>query len=103
MENKTTVKKVNKSAIKNLHTTAIASRQTEALMQESRHAEFLNAFSSLYSTVLIRKLRKLKTELKTQYVITIESFQITKNPDILEMPIIIRSKADNKLGKISII
>jgi hypothetical protein len=72
-------------------------------LPEMPHTEFLNAFSNLYTTVLSKKLRKLKSELKDQYVFTIEPLKTTKNPKVMERAIIIKSKADNKLGKISII
>ena len=57
----------------------------------------------VYSKVLIKKLRGIKAELKDQYEFEIKSSDVSKRPDILERPIFIKSKADKKLGKISII
>ena len=81
-------------------TIAIADKQASGA---NTYNEFINNFNDLYSKVLIKKLRVLKAELKDQYEFEIKSSDVSKRPDILERPIFIKSKADKKLGKISII
>ncbi|MBK0402492.1 hypothetical protein I5M27_05810 [Adhaeribacter sp. BT258] len=65
--------------------------------------QFENAFNKLYATVLAKKLRSLKAELKDQYIISIEPSETFKSPYVVERSVLVKSKADNSLSKISII
>jgi hypothetical protein len=79
-----------------------------ALLEEAFHETMVSepfeaAFHKLYATVLAKKLRGLKAALKEQYVINIEALETTKGPHAIERTVLVKSKADNSLSRISII